>query len=188
MPIRRLAAVAAVSFAVVATPALAQTVDEQLAALVTNWAMLEARGVAPEVQAYGIACATPVVLAMPDTMKQRFIAIGAIRPVLDDLELTDLRAYDRINAPFQQCVETMLVGGAIWAWVQAEEAAAGYDAQRAAAFCVMDAINPLSGNAKAFLFQSAIAPGADFEDALDALVTADPTLEAPLQAGIEPCL
>ena len=52
----------------------------------------------------------------------------------------------------------------------------------------LDAIKPLTTEQKQTLYLAAIVPDADFEDGLDALITADPTLEAPLQAAIEPCV
>ena len=41
---------------------------------------------------------------------------------------------------------------------------------------------------KQTLYLAAVAADADFEDGLDALVTAFPETEAMLQAGIEPCV
>jgi hypothetical protein len=189
MTFLRTLAAAAAAGAVLVPPAFAQaTTDEQIAALVQTWIAEGAADMAPVVQEYGVGCLTPLVQALPEATKQIFITAGGMEPGIAQFETADATTYATVFPTLQQCIEAMFLGETVWPWVQTTETNRTRDEQKVAAFCVLDAIRTLTTEQKQTLYLAAIAPDADFEDGLDALVTADPTLEAPLQAGIEPCV
>jgi hypothetical protein len=186
--LRTLAAAAAAGVLLVPQAFAQATTDEQIATIVQTWVAEEAGDMDPVVQEYGIGCLTPLVQAQAEPTRQLIIAAGGMEEGIAQLEATDATTYATMFPPLQQCIEAMFVGETIWPWVQVMEATRTPDEQKLAAFCVMDAIKPLTTEQKQTLYLAAVAPDADFEDGLDALVTADPTLEPMLQAGIEPCV
>lgn len=186
--LRTLAAAAAAGVLLVPQAFAQATTDEQIAIIVQTWIAVEAPDMDPVVQEYGVGCLTPLVQALDERMKQTIIAAGGMEEGLVQIENADATAYATMFPPIQQCIEAMFVGETIWPWVQGMEATRPVDEQKLAAFCVMDAIKPLTTEQKQTLYLAAVAPDADFEDGLDALVTMDPTLEPMLQAGIEPCV
>jgi hypothetical protein len=189
MTFLRTLAAATVAGVMLVPPAFAQaTTDEQIATLVQTWITEQAADMDPVSQEYGVGCLTPLVQALPEATKQVFITAGGMDPGIARLETTDQAAHAALLPMLQQCIEAMLVGETIVPWVQSTETQRTPDEQKLAAFCVMDAIKPLTTEQKQTLYLAAIVPDADFEDGLDALITADPTLEAPLQAAIEPCV
>jgi len=180
---------AAAAGVLLAPPAFAQaTTDEQIATIVQTWIAVEAADMHPVAQEYGVGCLTPLVQALDEPTKQLIIAAGGMEEGIVQLENTDATAFDRMFPPLQQCIEAMFVGETIWPWVQVMESARPLDEQKLAAFCVMDAIRPLTTEQKQTLYLAAVAPDADFEDGVNALVMMDPTLEPMLMAGIEPCV
>ncbi|MCC6736828.1 MAG: hypothetical protein IT534_11980 [Bauldia sp.] len=185
--VRTLAAAAAAGV-LLAPPAFAQTVDEQIATLVQTWIAEEAADMDPVAQEYGVLCLTPLVQGLAEPTKQIIINAGGMEAGIAQIETTDAVVYGAMFPPLQQCIEAMFVGETIVPWVAVTEATRTPDDQKLAAFCVMDAIKPLTTEQKQTLYLAAVAADADFEDGLDALVTAFPETEAMLQAGIEPCV
>lgn len=185
--LRTLAAAAAASV-LLAPQAFAQTVDEQIAVLVQTWIAEEAADMDPVAQEYGVGCLTPLVQGLAEPTKQVIINAGGMEAGIAQIEATDATVYGTMFPPLQMCIEAMFVGETIVPWVAVIEAGKTPDEQKLAAFCVMDAIKPLTTQQKQTLYLAAIGTDADFEDGLDALVTAFPETEAMLQAGIEPCV
>ncbi|MCW5717754.1 MAG: hypothetical protein KIS68_07990 [Bauldia sp.] len=189
MTLVRTFAAATAAAVLIAPQAYAQaTTDEQIATIVLTWIAEEAADMDPVAQEYGVGCLTPLVQALAEPTKLVIIAAGGMEAGIVEIEATDAATYDTMFPPLQLCIEAMFVGETIWPWVQVMEATRPLDEQKLAAFCVMDAIKPLTTEQKQTLYLAAVAPDADFEDGLDALVLADPTLEPMLQAAIEPCV
>jgi hypothetical protein len=192
--VRTLAAAAAAVGVTLASQTLAQTPDEQMVTLVQAWIAEEAADLPPAVQEYAVACFTPEFQALAEPLKQIILTAGGIEAGVRQIEIVDPAAYALMfpvappNSAIQQCVETSLVGGVVWPWVLQIQPNDTPDEQKVATFCILEAIKPLTTEQKQELYIAAIATDADFEDGLDALVTAFPETEAMLQAGIEPCV
>ncbi|MGV8841534.1 MAG: hypothetical protein ACWA6X_14680 [Bauldia sp.] len=188
MPFLRTLAAAAAASVVLVPQAFAQTVDEQVATLVQTWIAEEAADMDPVAQEYGVYCLTPIVQGFAEPAKQIIINAGGMEAGIAQIETTDATLYGVIFPPLQLCIEAMFVGETIVPWVAATETGRTPEEQKAAAFCVMDAVKPLTTQQKQTLYLAAVGTDADFEDGLDALVKAFPETEAMLQAGIEPCV
>lgn len=165
-----------------ASPVAAQSAAAQIVGLVQAWLEEEATDFPTIVREYGVACIAPLVVAMPEPAQLVIIDAGGIEDGLSALEAEDPEAVDALMPELQLCVETMLVGGQIWPWVQAEGRNGPLEVQTVIAICLMEAIRPLSTEAKQIIFL-----GADFEDGTEILIETRPDLAGDLDARLEFC-
>lgn len=120
------------------------------------------------VMAFGEACLLPELTALPEETKQIIIDAGNLDDGVDEADLYDL---------VQACIETMLVGEQIWAWLGDEGEA---DADRAA--CLMEAVRPLPTEGKLTIYQAI-----DFGVGTRHLIEDRPELAEGLEAALEAC-
>jgi len=137
---------------IVASAAFAQVTDDQITAMVGDWLDTYAGDFTPVVQDYGAQCVTPALIALPETAKQTIADAGGIENGLTALQSSDPDTLNAFLPTLQQCVDTMYLGEQIWTWVD------GYyllndEADKAdKATCLMDAVRPLSSEAKQTIF------------------------------------
>ncbi len=165
-----------------ATSASSQTVDEQLTGLVQAWIDEEGADLPQVVKDYGVKCVVPIMVGMPDTAKQLFIAAGGVAAGVEALPGADPTAYAAMFPPLVQCVETLLLGEQIWVWVEAEGDRATPAERIAIAVCLLDAVRPLVSEAKEM-----IARADDFGDGAETLIRERPDLAGDLGAKLEVC-
>ena len=172
----RAAAIAA-AIALGVAPAAAQ-VNDQLAAIATAWA--NDNDLTAVVKTHGASCIIPILQALPDAVKQT-IATG---PDLDAaLDLLEATVRNEVVALLEPCVSTMILGDQAWYWVQATAAGANAERQGQITVCLMEAVMPLSSEAKQRIYL-----GTDFGAGVQALVAERPDLAGDVQARVQACL
>ncbi|MGD9738572.1 MAG: hypothetical protein AB7O56_06840 [Bauldia sp.] len=168
--------------AMLATSAMAQPVDPQIAALVEAWVAEEGADFSELVRTYGGQCLTPVVGALAEAPRQAIIAAGGIEAGIAALQTTDPAAVAALMPGLQECIETLFVGEQVLAWLQAEGGALTPEALQTATFCYMDAVRPLPTESKQMIVQAE-----NFEAGANAVVGLGGTVGTELAARLETC-
>lgn len=171
--------------------AAAQTVDEQLTAIVAAWVEGEATNFIGELRQYLTQCITPAAIALPDTAKQSLVDLGDMDAGLEAMEDTDPAALEGFLATIDPCVETAFqFGGDVLDWVFITQmTGAERDDLLRASFCVLDIIRPLE-----LADQQTIVLGLDIrdadlrEDGFGALIAAHPERAEALNAELDRCV
>jgi hypothetical protein len=174
---RRHVAAIAVALMAAASPALAQ-VNDQLAAMATAWT--NDNDFTAVVKTHGAACITPILQALPDAIKQAIAAAPDLDAALDTLEMN---ARNDVVAQLEPCVSTMILGDQAWNWVQATAAGANAERQGQITVCLMEAVAPLSSEAKQRIYL-----GTDFGAGVQALLAERPDLAGDVQMRVQACL
>lgn len=167
----------AAAFVVAVSPAAAQ-VNDQLAAMATAWT--NDNDFTAVVKTHGASCITPILQALPDAIKQAIAAAPDLDAALDTLDMT---ARNDVVAQLEPCVSTMILGDQAWYWVQATAAGANAERQGQITVCLMEAVAPLSSEAKQRIYL-----GTDFGAGVQALVAERPDLAGDVQARVQACL
>lgn len=167
----------AAALVVAVSPAAAQ-VNDQLAAIATAWT--NDNDFAAVVKTHGASCITPILQTLPDAIKQTMAAAPDLDAALDTLEMT---ARNDVVALLEPCVSTMIIGDQAWYWVQATVAGANAERQGEITLCLMEAVFPLSSEAKQRIYL-----GTDFGAGVQALVAERPDLAGDVQARVQACL
>ena len=181
---------ALVAFAIPGTVS-AQTVDEQLAAMVEAWVEAEATNFIGELRQYLTHCIVPVTTALPESAKQSLAEIGDMDAGLEAMEDTDPAALEQFRAGIDPCVETAFqFGGDVLDWVFVTQmTGAAREELLQASFCVLDIVLPLELEDK-----QALKLGLDIRDAdfrahgIAALIAARPDLAESLNADLDNCI
>lgn len=168
--------VAAISISV--STAFAQANDAELATLIGAWVGGEGGYAEGTLYDYGVACLLPGVQAMPDTAKALLVEAGDMEAGLTTMETDDPTALTEFLPLVQECVETLIVGERIEDWATEELP----DIVGIVTVCMMDAIRPLSSEAKQI-----IVLGEDFEAGAGDLIEQRPDLAGDLDDLLEAC-
>jgi hypothetical protein len=173
---------AAAAASLVASAALAQTIDETMTTLVAAWVDTEGVEFPDDIRAYGLQCMLPAALAMPDAAKQVIIREGGMEAGLTALQTEGLEALNAFAPTIQECVETMFLGTQIATWTVTEAAAVPPEAVATVNACLMEAIRPLPTEGKQFIFN---AP--DFQMGATDLIADHPEVAGDLEARLDAC-
>jgi hypothetical protein len=172
--------VLAVATGVAVAPAVAQ-VNDRLAAMAR--AFVDDNDFAPVVGDYGVACMTPILQALPDAAKQIVAAAPDIDAGAFALDAAAVVVEPVLFVRLEPCVSTMFVGDQAWNWIQTTMAGATAARQTEIAVCLMEAVAPLSGEAK-----QRIVLSPDFPAGVAALVAERPDLAGDVQTRVQACL
>jgi hypothetical protein len=175
-----LAATAAASL--FASAALAQTVDETMTTLVTEWVDTQGAEFPDDIRAYGLQCLLPAALAMPDAAKQVILREGEMEAGLLALQTEGPEALAAFTPTIQECVETMFVGTQIAAWTVTEAAAVPPETVVTVNACLMEAVRPLPTTGKQFIFN---AP--NFQLGATDLIAEHPEVAGDLETRLNAC-
>lgn len=168
--------------ALLATPAAAQNPDDIMPELVAIWIDNQMPGLSPAVSEYGNGCITPIALALPDRAKRAIATAGDMQRGIDEVERAGPDDLEVFLPALQVCVETLFVGEQISWWVAAEYDDEDAETQASRIACFIAAVEPLSTEAKQYLFTAA-----DFEEGVELLLEEDPDLAPGFEDAVEAC-
>jgi hypothetical protein len=183
---RTASVVAALTASLAAAPALAQgDTDAQITAAVHDWVVGVGSADLPQpLVDYATTCFGTLLTGMPAAARATFLSsAGEFSDRMDAVVTASPDLSDSLLAGFQECGETLILGGQIYPWVVGSNSAAAPPERIAAeTACYKDAIRPLSSDENATVFL-----GTDFAAGLNALILSGGDPDGRLKAAIDAC-